>query len=65
MKSSEKLQEVKEDVKADAATLEELEFGNRKPDNVSVDFVENTPEEHALRRKIDLYLMPSVWILYL
>lgn len=64
MAASEKLHEVKEGIKTDIATLEDVEFGDSKP-NDHEEFVENTPEEKALRRKIDWYLMPSVWILYL
>jgi hypothetical protein len=27
-------------------------------------FIENTDEEKRLVRKIDLYLMPTIWVLY-
>lgn len=34
-------------------------------DDAHATFEENTPAEKALVRKIDLYLMPSIWFLYL
>ena len=65
MAASSNLKQIKADLKTDVATLEDVEFGDRKFDDATNNFVEDTPEEKALRRKIDWHLMPSVWILYL
>lgn len=32
--------------------------------DVDLGFVENTEEEKKLVRKIDLFLMPTIWVLY-
>lgn len=45
------------------AAVEAIEF--HKPADNDVEFEENTIEEKKLVRKIDCYLMPSIWILYL
>ena len=45
------------------AAVEAVEF--HKPSDNDVEFEENTPEEKKLVRKIDMYLMPSIWLLYL
>jgi len=45
------------------ADVEAVEF--HAPKDTEYEFEENTAEEKALVRKIDLYLMPTVWLLYL
>lgn len=53
--------DVKEPNSIDA--VEAIEF--HKPNDNDVEFEENTVEEKKLVRRIDMYLMPSVWVLYL
>ena len=45
------------------AAIEAVEF--HKPSDNDVEFQEGTDEEKKLVRKIDMYLMPWVWLLYL
>lgn len=56
-----KLQDAKEP--DSIAEVEAVEF--HKPSDNHVEFEENTAEEKQLVRKIDVNLMPSVWLLYL
>ena len=65
MAASKKLKQIKEGLKTDVATLEDVEFGDRKLDDATTAFIQDTPEEKALRRKVDWHHMPSVWILCL
>ena len=40
--------------------------GRKNPDGqTEVQWTENTPEEKKLVRKIDMWLMPTIWILYM
>jgi hypothetical protein len=48
--ASKKLKQVKEDLKTDVVTLDDVEFGHRKLDDATTDVVEDTPEEKALDR---------------
>ena len=64
MTASQRIDDVKDEAKANLEVVENVEFGDTKTGGAA-DFVENTAEEKALRHKIDWYLMPSVWILYL
>ena len=45
------------------AAVEAIEF-HKSADN-DFEFEENTADEKKLVRKIDMYLMPSIWVLYL
>lgn len=41
-------------------------FDDPKAQNNYVDdYVPDTPEERALVRKIDLYILPTMWLMYL
>jgi hypothetical protein len=53
--------------KTSAEMVQELEDGSQhKSAEVSVGGVTWTPEEEkALVRKIDLYLLPCIWLMYL
>ena len=45
-------------------TVENVATLDQKGDGDDVGFVENTIEEKKLVRKVDLYLMPTIWVLY-
>ena len=65
MAASKKLKQIQERLKTIIVTLEDVKFGDRKLDDATTAFVQDTPEEKALRRKVEWHQMPSVWILYL
>jgi hypothetical protein len=47
-----------------AETVDNLATMDSKHDIDEATFVENTDEEKKLVRKIDTFLMPTIWILY-
>lgn len=44
--------------------IQSIKAAHHDSSNINA-FVENTPEERKLLWKIDLYLMPTIWCLYL
>jgi len=48
------------EMKHDLQHVEAVEFRGDKTNEVE-SWVEDTPEEKKLLRKIDLYLMPTIW----
>jgi hypothetical protein len=53
------------DPKSWVETVDHLATGDRKQDLQDAIFIEKTAEEKNLVRKIDLFLMPTIWVLYL
>jgi hypothetical protein len=52
-------------LKSQGEVLEHVEVVENGKEETTPVYVENTEEEKLLLRKIDLYLMPSIWLLYL
>lgn len=53
-----------EDPKSWVETVDNLATMEGKRDGDAAGFAEGTDEEKKLVRKIDLFLMPTIWILY-
>lgn len=47
----------------DLTYVEDLE--TQKPYDMNDDYIPDTEEERKLVRKIDLYLLPAIWCMYL
>ena len=47
-----------------AETIDDVAHTDGKNDVSAIGFIEGTDEEKKLVRKVDLFLMPSIWILY-
>lgn len=47
-----------------AETVDNLATMDSKHDVEEAAFIENTDEEKKLVRKVDMFLMPTIWVLY-
>jgi hypothetical protein len=53
-----------EDEKTGIEIVDDIAIMDRKMNDTNSAFIEKTDEEKRLVRKIDLFLMPTIWILY-
>ena len=53
-----------EDEKTSIERVDDIATMDSKMNDINSAFIEKTDEEKQLVRKIDLFLMPTIWILY-